>query len=105
MRKRSWWSGSIRQKGKRRMVTKSTRTTLTGEQRRAQIISVAVAIANSHGLQNVSQRTVGAKCEDITYHGVKYHFPRKRDLHKAVRESGRMTEQAVKDAQILGLIS
>ena len=77
---------------------------LSADQRRAEIIRIAAKMANDNGLSSVSQRTVGPKCKDINYHGVKYHFPTKRELHEAVYASGLMTEEAVNTARDLGLI-
>ncbi len=81
-----------------------TRTRMTADTRKGEIIKVGAKIANETGLMNVSYLTIDPHCDNIGARGIRYHFPNKKVLYKALVDSGLLTDETVKAARDVGLI-
>lgn len=80
------------------------RTRMDADKRKGEIVKVGARLANDHGLIHVSYLTIDPHCANIGARGIRYHFPNKKVLYKALVDSGLLTDETVKTARDVGLI-
>lgn len=80
------------------------RDTYPQDERRADIVSAAVSIANKHGFGKINPKNVAEACVLPTTKRVISHYFNMVRLRKIVAVDDRLTAQAKDEAKRLGLV-
>lgn len=90
------------------MTEQPAKVRLTPVQRKAMIMTAALALSKEWGLLNWTRNDVAARCALTTptsYETVKHYFPSQGDFRLAIAQHPERTEQILVDARAVGMIA